>query len=414
MNLSAQEQNVVNTLVNALGTPNTALAASAIHNARRNTPALYNIALRQFNQRQQQAGRPLSNFQPIAMANQSPAPAENAVTVNTQQQQHSAAAIEEDQAMSGDIIESDDNDYSDFDEEIATSPEFIPVDEDASDEEESIDEDSEELPVDEDFIDDDVEKAVDEEFVHATSEDELLPEQPIPMIESLTFRHSVQINIFLNEEQGSIYTKGEGAAIRYFTTKQPLRRGRGVENDATGAARASLEAFIEGVKAEGEGISFAVAVPENYTAEFVSQTNSDIEERLYSFFDEEANIGVFVSSTLEDSETPWGGKTARIVHRSITLNFSIPAIVSSARKGKDAASMLASNLKIVRNLTRSLNEATTLEQVGVNLMIAQEVIGDLLPVFTNMVAKNATVKFTDGYACVSVDGNNDDSSSSEE
>lgn len=400
------EQQVFVSLINALSSQQeTAMTTSLIQSVRRENPSVYNRAVTQVNAQRKQRGQAPLRWELVAVA---PAPVQQ--TVNTPQQAAPADDLEslDDAESLNDDMESLDDDsdnldeaspnYEEFDESVAVSE---PAAELINEDDESIEDDEEAEPVteDDDFEDDEeaigrLEDMEADEATHHIEGFERADAEPIPSIENLSFKHSLVLNIFLNDEEGSVYESGG----KFFTTKQPLRRGKGMENDATGAVRASLENFIDGVKAEGEGIRFAVAVTDNIVDEYVRSLNNDVEARLAQTFDPESNTSVVVTSVVEDSANPWGGNNARIVHREIALRFSIPAIVSTARKQKDEVKMLASNLKIVNNLVRTLRESTDLENVQVNILIEDAVVSDLMNIFQALISEGNAPTFDRGYA----------------
>lgn len=411
------ENQVVQTLINALKNPATAMAASVINSARRDHPVLFNRALSQYNNMQRQSNRPLSSYQPVTITTQ-PNPTA-AVPAPVQQAAASPAVIQQtvnigqDEPVD-DLDSLDDEELSNGFEQLddaAVALQDQPIDPNLSsvdEEDESID-DEEEVPseeMEEDFEDDemieeqldqDADAALDEGFALDADDSEFVSAtepEPIPTIENLTFRHSLSLSIYLNDEEGSIYER-DG---KWFSTKQPLRRGKGVEGDAAGAVRVAMENFVDGVKAEGEGIRFAVAVTDNIVEEYVRTLNNDIEARLSANFDSESNADVTVTSVIEQAENPWGGDNARIVHREIALRFSVPAIVNNARKQKDEVKMLLSNLKIVNNIVRALKETGSVENVQVNILIADVVSVDLLNIYTHLIGEGSVPTFDRGYA----------------
>ena len=412
------ENQIIHTLINALKNPATAMAASVINSARRDHPVLFNRALSQYNNMQRQANRPLSSYQPVTVTNQpnptaaapaapAAAPAAPAViqqTVNISQDEPVDDLDSLDDEESGEL------DFAQLDEVVVQDSPIDPNLSGASEEDESIEDEDEETSdtgediadIEEDFEDDEMLEqddtaALDEGFALDADDSEFVSEtepEPIPTIENLTFRHSLSLSLYLNDEEGSIYEK-DG---KWFSTKQPLRRGKGVDGDAAGAVRVAMESFVEGVKAEGEGIRFAIAVTDNIVDEYVRTLNNDIEARLSSNFDVDSNADVTVTSVIEQAENPWGGDNARIVHREIALRFSVPAIVSSARKQKDEVKMLLSNLKIVNNIVRALKETGSVENVQVNILIADNVAVDLLNIYTHLIGDGSVPKFDRGYA----------------
>ncbi len=411
------ENQIIQTLINALKNPATAMAASVINSSRRDHPVLFNRALSQYNNMQRQANRQPSSFQPVTITTQ-PNPTAVVPAAAPVAPAASPAVIQQtvnigqdapvDDLDSLDDEESNEPDFAQLDEVVVQD---YPIDQnlsDASEEDESIEDDDEETSdtgeditdIEEDFEDDEMleqgdDAALDEGFALASDEyEQVREEEPIPTIENLTFRHSLSLSLYLNDEEGSIYEK-DG---KWFSTKQPLRRGKGVDGDAAGAVRVAMESFVEGVKAEGEGIRFAVAVTDNIVDEYVRTLNNDIEARLSSNFDVDSNADVTVTSVIEQAENPWGGDNARIVHREIALRFSVPAIVSSARKQKDEVKMLLSNLKIVNNIVRALKETGSVENVQVNILIADNVAVDLLNIYTHLIGDGSVPKFDRGYA----------------
>lgn len=404
------EQQVFTSLINALNAPQeTAMTTSLIQSVRRESPVTYNRAVAQVNAQRKQRGQQPLRWEPVNVGQAASAPAVSQTvqqTVNTaQQQSEEMAADDEMDSLDDDEMESldeasgdPDPDYSQFDQSVAAD---VTDTEDFSEDDDSMEDDDEvpaDEPVDEDFEDD---ESVLESLEQGTGEHQHVEGfesrdlEPLPTIENLSFKHSLALNIYLNSEEGEVYSGPDG---KFYTTKQPLRRGKGLDSDATGAVRASLENFIEGVKAEGEGIRFAVAVPDTVVATYISSLNSDMEARLSQTFDPEANAYIDVTSVTENSENPWGGNNAVIAHREIALRFSIPAIVSAARKRKDEVKMLASNLKIVNNLVRTLRESTNLENVQVNIFIEDAIVSDMMGIFQALMSEGNMPTFDRGYA----------------
>lgn len=388
---------VISTLKNAMRNPGNVMAASVLSNARRDQPVLFNQALTQFNNEQRQANRPQSTLQPAVIpqvAQQQPAISQQATVMPSADRVVTGVVVDDEMESLDEEIDASQEEpqanYDEFDEDVVS----------ADEEDESIDDEEEQLPVEEEDFEDDastiaslgLELEDDAAFATDDSDESAAPEE-IASIEFLSFRHTLSLSIYLNSDEGRVYENG-GV---YYTTKQPLRRGKGIDGDATGSIRASLENFIEGVRAEGEGIRFGVGVTDTVIEKYIATQSNAIEDRLSATFDEESNASISVTSTSDTAESPWGSD-ARLVTRNISLSFPIPAIVSAGRKSKDELKMFASNLKIINNLVRTLQETANVESVQVHILIEDAVVLDMIQLFNSFVQEGNLPVFERGYA----------------
>lgn len=392
----------VNTLKNALASGGTAMAQSVLTNARRQNPELFNRALKEFNADQERLGRPHSPMQPVALAstmasNNLPTPPRASLsaistavhTVNTtQDDSDDLESIDDDEENEVPSATTEQPDYDEFDEAVV---EDASIDEEMEDE--SLEEEADEIFVGEEgeLPVGSMEAEIEEDFA---DEEEAVEEVTI---ETLSYRHALSISIYLDNREGAIIER-DGT---FFTTHQPLRRGKGQESDATGAVRAALDAFVEGVKMEGESVRFPVAIADNIVESYVYEQARSVEARLNQPFDMESGATVNVGARFEQGVNAWGGN-ALVAIRDIDLHFGIPAIVSAARKQKDEAKMLSSNLKIVNNLVAMLKDSATVESVQVNILIHEEVMPDLINVFNGLISEGTMPRFNRGYAVFTI------------
>lgn len=407
---------VVATLKNALANSSTMMAQNVINSARRDHPDLYNKAIAEYNADMQRLGRPISRYTPVVLASANlpshnlptpPASSASTLAVSVHQQTvNNTGNADMDDSLLESIDDEEDTevpsatteqpDYEEFDENIDDAP----IDELESDD--SMDEDDDIVPLsDEDES---------ELSISSASEEDFIDEEPeVISIENLNYKHEINISIYLDSREGSIYEKNG----TYLTTHQPLRRGKGQDKDATGAVRAALDAFVEGVSLEGDSIRFGVAIPSHIAENYVYEQARGVESRLNQPFDEESGAVVTVATRFEQNEGAWGG-TALTAIRSIDLHFAVPAIVAAARKNKDEMRMLLSNLKIVNSLVARLKEATAVSSVQVNILIQDDVTPDLLNIFQGLIAEGSSVRFDRGYAVFTVKTDSEESGEAEE
>lgn len=426
-------ESVVSTLKNALANSSTMMAQNVITSARRDHPELYNRALSEYNADMQRLGRPVSKYTPVVLATKmptnmtndsfrhseqkatnlnlptSPASSASPLAVSVHQQTvNNTGNADMDDSFLESIDEEEDNevlsatteqpDYDEFDENIEEAPIEELESDDSMDDEEDIAE-----------LSDDGESEL---HIHPASDEDFVDEDEVPetvSIENLNYKHEINISIYLDSREGSIYEKNG----TFLTTHQPLRRGKGQEKDATGAVRAALDAFVEGVSMEGDSIRFGVAVPSSIAENYVYEQARGVESRLNQPFDEESGAVVTVATRFEQSEGAWGG-TALTAIRSIDLHFAVPAIVAAARKNKDEMRMLLNNLKVVNTLVARLKEATAVSSVQVNILIQDDVTPDLLNIFQGLIAEGSSVRFDRGYAVFTVKADSDESGEAEE
>lgn len=390
----------VNTLKNAFANSNTAMAQNVLVNARRAQPELFNRALSEFNADQTRLGRPLSSMTAVELAqnlasHNLPTPPRASMSAISTVVHTQSVNISQDNS---DELESiDDEEENDVPSATTEQPDYDEFDE-AIVEDASIDEEMEDDALEEEadtFANEEMNGTFEEVEV---SEDVFAEEDnSLVTIETLSYRHSLSISIYLDAREGSIYER-DGM---FYTTHQPLRRGKGQENDATGAVRASLDSFVEGVNIEGESVRFPVAIADNIVESYVHEQARSVENRLNQPFDIESGATVNVSTRFEQAVSAWGGN-ALVAIRDIDLHFGIPAIVSAARKQKDEAKMLTSNLKIVNSLVARLKESAAVESVQVNILIHQDVMPDLLNVFNGLISEGNMPTFNRGYAVFTI------------
>lgn len=382
------EQTLVNTLVNALRT-STVMSQGVLNNARIATPELFNRALAEYNNTQRASGRPISQYQPVAVKTPVAVAVAQAipVNVNLDDEEITSLELEEDE-----LQEFSDNGFDGDTSDLEELEVLTKSSEEEDDSNDSIEDDDDEGDVIPSLIDDTLKS-------QSSGEPDgfQFPEEPIvvqpALIETLAFVHTLDISIFLDDTAGEVYDN-EG---NWLTTKQPLRRGTGTDTDPIGAVRNCFDAFIKGVAQEGESIRFPVAVTSVDVEHYVNTVNADMQERLSESFSDVSQVALYVTSEFEQTQNAWGGDSLRAI-RNISLSFPIPAIVGAAKKKRDEQKMLASNLKIINNLVARLRETATLADVRVNILIADTVVAPLNEIFSGLLAEGSVPVFDRGYA----------------